>query len=155
MDWNRLQITADILRLTSMRTRICLATALVILPNGHAQTLWQIHGEKIYESAVTIPRSEFSDGSVAEMCDVFLREHRDDFVLRYLIATDAQEGYKLRGKPTDVTFEGWRRAYLSNVTAIAPAAELVRLGDRASVRLRYADGTVTERILERRQSVRN
>ena len=48
---------------------------------------------------------------------------------------------------TDIDFPYWRSAYLSQTRNPPATAELIRLRDRALVRMRFLDGSIVERIL--------
>jgi len=115
-----------------------------------AGIFWQTNACGVIEQAATIRPSEFSEGHVLRLCRSFLAAHRQAVVIRYLIVTDAQEALtNLRGPGiTDIEFPGWRRFYLAQSRHPPPTAELIRIVDRASVRLRFLDGTIVERVIE-------
>lgn len=101
------------------------------------------------ETAVVVPPRTFSRATVIGMCERFLLQHPTSALVRYVVFTDRQDGRGYLGglHVTDVTFDGWRKAYLSEPTTVPATAELIRVGNCAAVRMRFRDGRVESQVL--------
>ncbi len=132
------------------KTLVALAGVILGLADGRAEILWQGHAQRMIDQAVSIPVRTFSEGQVVRLCLSFLNAHRGDVVARYIIATDAQDALSnLRGKGvTDVTYQGWRNWYLQQPEQVPATAELIRVVDRAAVRIRFSDGRIVEHVIQ-------
>lgn len=133
-----------------MKLILLVAAAAVCLPQERAETLWRRLSAGAIEEAVAIPASSFSEANVVRMCRSFLATQHEAKVVRYLLVTDAQEALNhLRGPGlTDMEFPFWRIAYQAQPQRMPATAELVRIRDRAAVRMRFLDGRIVERVLE-------
>jgi hypothetical protein len=131
--------------------RIVVTATLLWAPNARAGILWQTRSDHAIEVAELIPPSRFSDGTVVHLCESFLRTHRGESVSHYLIVTDSADAFStLRGRgTTDWNFHAWRAAYLASSSALPATAEMTQIGRRASVRIRRANGTIMEHVIQR------
>jgi len=110
--------------------------------------IWDAQANSAVEAAVAVPPADFSVDLVLNMCRAFLARNQRRSLIRYLVVTDADEAKKsLRGLGvTDWDFQMWRRAYLaSSGSPQLATAEMIRIGNMVSVRLRLADGALTTR----------
>ena len=116
----------------------------------HGEVLWHIQGERTLDEAVRVSPNAFSEARVIKLCRSFLAAHRHFAVVRYVIATDAQDTMQSLQGPgvTDVSFQGWRNMYVDQHGQFPAAAELIRITNRASVRIRFLDRKIVERVLE-------
>lgn len=128
--------------------------AWAALATGVLQTspevLWIKQSATSREHAVLIRAAMFSEKHVVSLCRSYLDLHREAAVIRYLIVTDEREAFQnLRGSGiTDIDFSGWRQLYLAQSPRPPATAEMIRIRNRASVRMRFSDGRIAERILE-------
>jgi hypothetical protein len=83
------------------------------------------------------------------VCRAFIRAHPQSRLIRYAVFTDLQDGRNyFRGLGvTDWEFPAWRHAYLLANQKLPATAEMIRIGDRASVRIRFQDGRIEEHVL--------
>lgn len=94
--------------------------------------------------AVVVEPSSFSAATAMELSEAFLGAHPDCTLARYVIFTDAQDGRDYIGGVglTDIDYPAWRDAYLSQNPNPHATAEMIRLGRRAGVRVRFEDGRI-------------
>jgi hypothetical protein len=113
------------------------------------QVLLQIQGEHMIEVAVLIKPAAFSMGEVRALSQSFLKSHRQQKLVRFVIVTDRDDAFsRFRGLgATDQTFTEWRRMYLSYPMPVPDSAEAVRIDTRESLRVRFRDGRIVNRVL--------
>lgn len=114
-----------------------------------ARTVWQDRGRGIVEQIDLIPIEQFTEPNVTRLARQFLAGNAQTPVIRYLIVVDEHDARgKLRGLgATDIEYSNWREMYLKEGDSVPPTAEMIKIRDRAGLRIRYASGRVVEKVL--------
>jgi|GEM_PF-2816187 len=136
-----------------MINSIFLLAALSNLDNVAGCTpdvVFQVRAASAFQEAVLLPAPAFSPSHIIDLSKSFLRAHLRETILRYVIFTSRSDvGSYLGGRgTTDWDFPKWREAYMAESGSPPAIAEMIRLGDRASVRIREQDGKITEHVLQ-------
>lgn len=123
--------------------------ALALVLTIPTRTIWQDQGLGIVEQMDLIPIEQFTEPNVTRLAHQFMVKNSQIPVVRYLVVVNEYDALsKLRGLGvTDVDYAGWREMYLREGGAVPPTAEMVKIGDRAGLRIRLASGQVVERLL--------
>lgn len=120
-------------------------------PTQQAKTIREARGPQIVDASMVIPATQFSEPRIITMCKHFLAANRAVGMVRLLISTDTQDVLSMGGGGvTDVSFAEWRELYAKANQSLPAAAELVSIRGNAAVRMRTADGKVSERVLSGR-----
>jgi len=124
---------------------VALALALAI----PTRAVWQDKGRGIVEQIDLISIEQFTEPNVTRLARQFLAGNAQTPVIRYLIVVNEYDALsKLRGLGvTDIEYAGWREMYLKEDAAVPPTAEMIKIRDRAGLRIRYASGQVVEKVL--------
>jgi hypothetical protein len=108
-------------------------------------------GERVIDRLLLTSRDEFSEKHVRKIALEFVAAHRTYGLLRLGIATsaeDAQIAFMGSGGG-DRVFEPMQKVYSSQNPPRGPVAEMLKMGDRASIRFRWPDGRISETVLQR------
>lgn len=120
-------------------------------PSQQAKTIREVRGPQIIDASMVIPATLFSESGIIMICNNFLAANRVAGMVRLLISTDAQDMLSMGGGGvTDVSFAEWLELYANAKQNLPAAAELVSVRGNAAVRIRSADGKVSERVLSGR-----
>lgn len=123
--------------------------AIILALTIPIRTVWQDQGREIVEQIDVIPLEKFTEPNITQLAHRFLARNVQVPVIRYLIVVDEQDARsKLRGLgATDIEYSDWREMYLKEGDGVPPTAEMVKIRDRAGLRMRYASGQVAEKVL--------
>ncbi len=116
---------------------------------GPPQVFSERQARNAVEVAVLIQPSQFTTSYVIALCKSFMDAHQESPLVRYVIFTELQDGRNYLGGlgVTDWEFPAWRHAYLLENQNPPATAEMIRIAKRASVRIRFQDGTIEEHVL--------
>lgn len=120
-------------------------------PSQQVKTIRETRGPQIVDASMVIPAALFSESGIIMICNSFLTENRAAGMVRLMISTDTQDVLSMGGAGvTDVSFAEWRELYANTKKNLPAAAELVSIRGNAAVRIRNAEGQVSERVLSGR-----
>jgi hypothetical protein len=130
-----------------MKCKTLIVILLSTLEFAHSQQLRRFAGKQALDAEVQIAPSEFTERHVLDLCRAFMAANSDYTVIRYLVVTDRVDAEKLIGPPADFDFSAWLYLYKKESPLPPPTAELIKLGDKAVVRLKLANGANSERVI--------
>jgi hypothetical protein len=123
---------------------VCFLSIAMAACSGQ-EVLYQLEGSVVQKDFLIQP-NDFSSAYVLKLSNSFLHETRNASLAKLTIYTQKPLAFLLRsGKGvTDYSYEFWRSEYSELLPKLSAMAELVKVKDHATLRIRDAEGRVEE-----------
>lgn len=120
----------------------CLAATTV---SSAQEVLYKLEGPVVQKDLLIQP-ADFSKAYVLKLASAFLDESRKANAAKLTVYTNRTTAFLLRGGKgvTDYSYGLWRFEYKDLLPKISAMAEVIKLKDRATLRIRDAGGRVEE-----------
>lgn len=133
---------------TAHVARLLIIQALIVGIHGEIpHVVWEKRGVEVIDKGVAVSANGFGVDRAVGMAHGFLAKHKEK-VARFVIMTGGRDDYGLRASGgSDWSFLSWKQAYQNHPRDLPPAAEVIRVGERSTIRFRLSGGKLYERSL--------
>lgn len=120
-------------------------SACSLFPQTGAKVVRHQEADGLVSYTIVIPPGKFTHDFLVHMANEYLTRFHQVNILNVGILSDSAMGWAFAGTVTDVTFDEWRHEYekIRQIKSLN-AAELLKFGGAATLRIRYADGHIEE-----------